>query len=148
MKLCLFAALVLLGVCALVNGQLGLGASAGAGSQRMMNPMSMYMLMHGMGDPSLKHMPLMSVLMRNPNTMMSPMGAFLMSNIMGVDINKIATPLAMANGMGGGSMNFLRWMPLVMGDPNMMSLMFSLGAFGGTGMGTGMNMGGGMTPMY
>ena len=100
------------------------------------NPMlTMLLMQFAMADPSAMSLPVVSMLMRNPSLMQNPMGAVMISSMLGVDVNKIATPLAMVNGMGGGAGSLMRWLPLMMGDPNMMSLMFSMGGLGGMGMG-------------
>lgn len=100
------------------------------------NPMlTMLLMQFAMADPSSMSLPVVSMLMRNPTLMQNPMGALMISSMLGVDVNKIATPLAMVNGMGGGVGSLMRWLPLMTGDPNMMSLMFSMGGIGGMGMG-------------
>ena len=100
------------------------------------NPvLTMLLMQFAMADPSAMSLPVVSMLMRNPTLMQNPMGAMMISSMLGVDVNKIATPLAMVNGMGGGLSSLMRWLPLMTGDPNMMSLMFSMGGMGGMGMG-------------
>lgn len=111
------------------------------------NPvLTMLLMQFAMADPSAMSLPVVSMLMRNPTLMQNPMGAMMISSMLGVDVNKVATPLAMVNGMGGGVGSLMRWLPLMTGDPNMMSLMFSMGGLGGMGMG-GLGGMGTMIPM-
>ena len=122
----------------------GGGAGMMGGSS---NPvLTMLLMQFAMADPSAMSLPVVSMLMRNPTLMQNPMGAMMISSMLGVDVNKVATPLAMVNGMGGGVGSLMRWLPLMTGDPNMMSLMFSMGGLGGMGMG-GLGGMGTMIPM-
>jgi hypothetical protein len=96
----------------------------------------------------------MCVVLQNPQLMQNPMGAFFISSMLGVDVHKIAGPMAMLG--GGGS--FASWAPMLMSDPGMSNLLMSNmmgggaaaggGLFGGMG-GMGGLMGGlgGMAPL-